>query len=69
MCRMADNHMVGKELRLKQQYFFVCATLQDIVRRFKKSNRPWCDFSNQGMHAPNNIANHHTTPRSLDSVE
>ena len=27
----------GKRLRLKQQYFFVSATLQDIFRRFKKS--------------------------------
>jgi starch phosphorylase len=26
--------MVGRELRLKQQYFFVCASLQDIFRRF-----------------------------------
>lgn len=42
-----DNHMVGKELRLKQQYFFVTATLHDIVRRFKKTNRPWEDFPNQ----------------------
>lgn len=42
-----DNHMVGKELRLKQQYFFVCATLKDIIRRFKKTNRPWSDFPNQ----------------------
>jgi len=25
---------MGRELRLKQQYFFVCASLQDIVRRF-----------------------------------
>lgn len=31
-----DNSEEGKELRLKQQYFFVCATLQDILRRFKK---------------------------------
>lgn len=42
-----DNHMVGKILRLKQQYFFVCATLQDIIRRFKKSGRPWAEFSRQ----------------------
>lgn len=42
-----DNTMAGKELRLKQQYFFVSATLQDIIRRFKKSQRPWKDFPNQ----------------------
>ncbi|KAH7730883.1 glycogen phosphorylase [Aphelenchoides avenae] len=33
-----DNVFVGKELRLKQQYFLVAATLQDIIRRFKSSN-------------------------------
>ncbi|HON56208.1 MAG TPA: glycogen/starch/alpha-glucan family phosphorylase, partial [bacterium] len=32
-----DNIYEGKELRLKQQYFFVSATLQDIMRRFTKS--------------------------------
>lgn len=32
----ADDQSAGKELRLKQQYFFVSATLQDVVRRFKK---------------------------------
>ncbi|OAJ43251.1 hypothetical protein BDEG_26623 [Batrachochytrium dendrobatidis JEL423] len=42
-----DNHTVGKILRLKQQYFFVCATLQDIIRRFKKSSRPWSEFPDQ----------------------
>lgn len=33
-----DEKEVGRELRLKQQYFFVAATFQDIVRRFKKHN-------------------------------
>ncbi|MCL2792071.1 MAG: glycogen/starch/alpha-glucan phosphorylase [Spirochaetaceae bacterium] len=31
-----DNMRQGKELRLKQEYFFVSATLQDIIRRYKK---------------------------------
>jgi len=34
-----DNVFEGKELRLKQEYFFVSATIQDIIRRYKK-NRP-----------------------------
>ena len=33
-----DNHTEGKELRLKQQYFLVSATLQWIVREFKDRN-------------------------------
>jgi len=32
-----DNFVKGKELRLKQQYFFVSATLQDAVRRYKQT--------------------------------
>ncbi|KAJ1912926.1 Non-essential glycogen phosphorylase [Tieghemiomyces parasiticus] len=39
-----DNHMVGKELRLKQEFLFASATLQDIIFRFKKTTRPWVDF-------------------------
>jgi starch phosphorylase len=31
-----DNTSAGKELRLKQQFFFVCATLQDIIKNFKR---------------------------------
>jgi len=33
----SDEREAGKELRLKQQYFFVAATFQDILRRFRKS--------------------------------
>jgi starch phosphorylase len=37
-----DDQESGKELRLKQQYFFVSATLQDVIRRFKKrEGRTW----------------------------
>jgi len=32
-----DNQQAGRELRLKQQYFFVSATLQDVLRRFFKA--------------------------------
>jgi len=32
-----DNCFEGRELRLKQEYFLVAATLQDVVRRFKAS--------------------------------
>jgi starch phosphorylase len=34
-----DNVSGGRELRLKQEYFFVSATLQDAVRRYKKHYR------------------------------
>ncbi|MFI3173339.1 MAG: glycogen/starch/alpha-glucan phosphorylase [Eubacteriales bacterium] len=33
-----DNHMAGKELRLKQQYFFVSATIQAAIAKYKKQN-------------------------------
>ena len=33
-----DNHIAGKELRLKQQYFFVSASIQRALARFKKNH-------------------------------
>jgi starch phosphorylase len=33
-----DNVLQGKELRLKQEYFLVTASLQDILRRYKKDH-------------------------------
>ena len=42
-----DNLERGKELRLKQQYFWCAASLFDIVRRFKKTKRAWNEFPEQ----------------------
>ncbi|OQE18059.1 hypothetical protein PENFLA_c022G06081 [Penicillium flavigenum] len=42
-----DNLERGKELRLKQQYFWCAASLFDIVRRFKKTKRAWAEFPDQ----------------------
>lgn len=40
-----DNFVLGKELRLRQQYFFVSCAVQDILRRFKSDNRnDWEQF-------------------------
>lgn len=39
-----DSHYEGRVLRLKQQYFFVSAGLQSIVRRYKKKHGSLADF-------------------------
>ena len=33
-----DNHYAGKELRLKQQYFFISASVQEAIARYKKKH-------------------------------
>ena len=39
-----DEAVAGKELRLKQQYFFVAATLSDIMRRYRKQSEAFTSF-------------------------
>ena len=36
-----DKIFVGQELRLKQEFFLVAASMQDILRRFRKTNNDW----------------------------
>ncbi|MGN0692217.1 MAG: glycogen/starch/alpha-glucan phosphorylase [Oscillospiraceae bacterium] len=40
-----DNTEKGRRLRLKQQYFFVSASIQDIVRRYKKTHSDFSEFA------------------------
>ena len=40
-----DSYVEGKFLRLKQQYFFVSATLQDIIRKFKINHESFDKFA------------------------
>ena len=39
-----DTTEIGKLLRLKQQYFFVSASLQDMIREYKKENSDFKKF-------------------------
>jgi starch phosphorylase len=41
----SDEVEEGKELRLKQQYFFVSATLRDIIRRYRKQHQTFEFFA------------------------
>jgi len=42
-----DNHYSGKELRLKQQYFFVSASIQRAIMKFKETNSDIRDLPNK----------------------
>ena len=42
-----DNHYSGKELRLKQQYFFVSASIQRAILKFKENNEDIHDLPNK----------------------
>jgi len=43
----SDQVKKGKELRLKQQYFFVSASIQDIIKRYKKHHNNFNQFPNK----------------------
>ncbi len=54
-----DNHIEGKELRLKQQYFLVSATLQWILKEYE--TRYGCDWKNLPKKAVIHINDTHPT--------
>ena len=54
----ADDHIEGKTLRLKQQYFFVSATAQTIVREHRKK---WGDVRSFAQHHVVHINDTHPT--------
>ena len=54
----ADDHIEGKTLRLKQQYFFVSASAQDIVRKHIKK---WGDVRSFAQHHTIQINDTHPT--------
>ena len=40
-----DNTSQGRELRLKQEYFFVACSLRDILRRYQAFSEDWSEFT------------------------
>ncbi len=42
-----DDSFAGKELRLKQQYFFVACSIQDILRRYRRVHDSFDEFPNK----------------------
>lgn len=41
----ADEHYQGKELRLKQQYFFISATVQRVINKYKQNHSDFSQFA------------------------
>ena len=58
-----DSTLSGKELRLKQQYFFCSASIRDIIRRYKKAHKDWSQFA-----AKNQIQLNDTHP-AISTIE
>ena len=68
-----DNHYEGKELRLKQQYFFISASVQRAVAKYKKQHDdiPIClhprDHSSPFSSQPNALAPNTAASESFNS--
>ncbi len=66
-----DNIVEGRELRLKQEYFLIAASLHDILRRFKGEKR-WqisskIETKNHTLKLPGTELNQHSiSNRSVD---
>ncbi|KAJ7661723.1 glycosyltransferase family 35 protein [Mycena rosella] len=68
-----DHTTFGKELRLKQQYFWTAASLADILRRFKNIGKPITEFPDSLVGAAWQIVtntffytNHTVLPEALE---
>jgi starch phosphorylase len=44
-----DATVQGRELRLKQEYFFACSSLHDITQRFRAFNTEWSEFPDRAV--------------------
>jgi glycogen phosphorylase len=42
-----DSTLAGRELRLRQEYFFCCASMQDLVRRYLSTHSDWDKFASK----------------------
>ncbi len=42
-----DNNQAGRDLRLKQEYFFVACAISDVVRRYKKTHANFDSFADK----------------------
>ncbi len=54
-----DSTSMGQALRLLQEYFLVACSLADAVRRFRRENSDWNQFSGKGCHPAKRYASCH----------
>ena len=59
-----DSTVVGKELRLKQQYFFASASLQEILQEFLRDHKDFALLPPEGGHSAERYPPLHCHPRT-----